>query len=56
MRLVRRVALVVSLIVVVGGCTTSPPDNLDNICDIFREKDSWYGDANGARARWGAPM
>ena len=51
-----RVVLVVGLLLVVGGCTTSPPDKLDNICDIFREKDGWYTDAKDARERWGAPI
>ena len=51
-----RVALVVILALMVGGCTTSPPDKLDNICDIFRAKDSWYADAKDARERWGAPI
>ena len=51
-----RVVLVVGLLLVVGGCTTSPPDKLDNICDIFREKDGWYADAKDARERWGAPI
>jgi hypothetical protein len=51
-----RVVLVVTLILVVGGCTTSPPGKLDNICDIFREKDGWYEDAKDARERWGAPI
>ena len=56
MTLIKNVALVVSLAIIVAGCTTSPPDNLDNICDIFREKDDWYGDAMDARKRWGAPI
>ena len=56
MSLGRRVVPVVGLILMVGGCTTSPPDKLDNICDIFREKDGWYADAKDARERWGAPI
>ncbi|MGV3001313.1 transglycosylase SLT domain-containing protein [Vibrio sp. E150_018] len=27
------------------GCATPPPDNQDNICDIFRQYPSWYEDA-----------
>jgi hypothetical protein len=56
MSFIGRVALVISLALMFGGCTTSPPDKLDNICDIFREKEGWYADAKGARERWGAPI
>ena len=56
MRFSGRVVLVVGLLLVVGGCTTSLPDKLDDICDIFREKDGWYTDAKDARERWGHPI
>ena len=56
MSFIGKVALVVSLALVVGGCTTPPPNKLGNICDIFREKDEWYADAKDARERWGAPI
>ncbi len=39
-----------------AGCATSPPENPDNICDIFRDKDDWYGDAVEARDNWGSPI
>ena len=56
MRFSPRVALVANSALLIVGCTTSPPDKLDNVCDIFREKDSWYADAKDARDRWGAPI
>ena len=49
-------ALVVMSLVFLGGCATSPPDKLDNICEIFREKRSWYDDARESRQRWGTPI
>ena len=24
------------------GCSTLPPKNMDNLCEIFFEKDDWY--------------
>ncbi|TGD75203.1 hypothetical protein E4634_04165 [Mangrovimicrobium sediminis] len=39
-----------------GGCTTGPPRNPDNLCDIFEEKDDWYDDAADARDNWGSPI
>ena len=35
----------VILLLLVTGCTTSPPRNANDICDIFLEKDGWYDDA-----------
>ena len=46
--------LLVSMFLV--GCTTSPPKNPDNICDIFREKDGWYDAAEDARSNWYSPI
>ena len=36
---------------VLVACTTSPPEQVDNVCDIFREKSGWYEDAKESRAR-----
>lgn len=44
------------LLMVVAGCTTSPPKNPHNICDIFRQKDGWYDDAVDAKKEWGSPI
>ena len=38
-------ALLLLATVLLTGCTTSPPSNVNDICDIFREKDGWYSDA-----------
>lgn len=43
-------------LLITSGCATAPPKDLDNICNIFREKDDWYADAKEARARWGSPI
>ena len=29
---------------------------MDNVCNIFREKDGWYDDAADAREEWGSPI
>jgi len=39
-----------------SACVTSPPEQVDNVCDIFREKSGWYADAKESRARWGVPI
>lgn len=38
------------------GCTTSQPRNVNDICDIFEEKRGWYDDAADARDEWGSPI
>ena len=51
-----RYGLVVIGMTVMLGCATSPPEQVDNVCDIFREKSGWYEDAKESQARWGAPV
>lgn len=50
-----RLLLLLPLVVLVG-CTTAPPRNIDNLCDIFEEKDGWYDDAADSRDEWGTPI
>ena len=58
MKSVNRSRQVIAVLVLLSmsGCATSPPEEVDNVCDIFREKSGWYGDAKDARARWGVPI
>lgn len=48
--------LLLLVLLAVGACTTSPPKNGNNLCDIFREKDDWYDDAVDASKAWGTPV
>lgn len=50
-----RILLIVSALVMVG-CTTAQPQNVNDICDIFEEKDGWYDDAADSRDEWGTPI
>jgi hypothetical protein len=38
------------------SCSTTPPKNLNNSCDIFFEKDGWYDDTNDSFKKWGVPI
>lgn len=38
------------------GCTTAPPRNQENICEIFREKDDWYDYSKESFEKWGVPI
>ncbi len=48
--------LLLACLVLLTGCTASTPRNVDNLCEIFREKDDWYDEAAGARDKWGSPI
>jgi len=48
--------LLLLVLLAVTACTTSPPQNTNNLCDIFREKDGWYDDAVDASEEWGSPV
>jgi hypothetical protein len=50
-----RVVLVLILLGL-AGCTSSPPEKPDNLCEIFYEKDGWYKDAKKASRRWGSSI
>lgn len=55
MPILRTVAALV-LTLSLAGCTTSPPNNVDNICSIFFEKDDWYEEAADASDEWRSPI
>jgi hypothetical protein len=38
------------------GCSTTPPQNISNICDIFFEKRDWYQAAEEMNNKWGVPI
>ena len=50
-----KIFIIINL-VVLAGCSTSPPKNINNICDIFEEKDDWYDDSKDSFERWGVPI
>ncbi|MDP8215025.1 MAG: transglycosylase SLT domain-containing protein [Candidatus Euphemobacter frigidus] len=52
----RKVIAGILLGLMMAGCATSPPKNLDNICSIFEEKPDWYGDARDSYRKWKIPI
>jgi len=51
-----RLALLSFLLLVLGGCATSPPSNIGNSCAIFNEKDDWYDATREVEKKWGVPI
>ena len=45
-----------AVLLVMAGCSSVPPANPNNICDIFDDKPSWYKDSKKAEKRWGSSV
>jgi len=39
-----------------SSCSSVPPKNPENICDIFEENPNWYFAAKDAKLKWGVPI
>ncbi len=48
--------LIIASLVVLSACTSLPPKNPENICEIFREKDDWYAATLASARRWNVPI
>ncbi|NVK11384.1 MAG: hypothetical protein HWD83_05230 [Gammaproteobacteria bacterium] len=46
------------LILTLSGCIGpgSRPSDLDNLCEMFSQREDWYEDALEAQERWGTPI
>jgi len=38
------------------ACSNTPPKNIANSCEIFRDRGDWYDDAKDSFERWGVPI
>lgn len=47
--------LLLTLLTVLTGCSSTPPAQPDNLCQIFEEKRGWFKAAKRAEKRWGVP-
>ena len=52
--MIRKLLIIMSIIL--SGCATLPPTDVNNICSIFAEKDGWYDDAADSADKWGSPI
>ena len=50
----------ISFILLVGvllvGCVSQPPRDVNNICNVFRQYPGWYKDALDVQKRWLVPV
>ena len=45
-----------SSVIFISGCTTTPPKDISNICAIFEEKPDWYDASADMRDKWRVPI
>ena len=49
-------AWLLAMVVALSSCSSNPPRQPNQVCDIFDEKGSWYKAAQKAKKRWGMPV
>ena len=49
-------ALLAALMVLLAGCTATPPAQQGDICKVFEQYPDWYDYARKSAARWGTPV
>lgn len=54
--LINSLLLVSATSLFVSGCSTPPPQNTSNLCEIFAEHRDWYHAAAEMRDKWGVPI
>ncbi len=52
----RIVAVLFTVLFLAGCASKAPPARPHNLCDVFKEKPSWYRAAKKAKKRWGTPI
>lgn len=52
----KKSVIILILTVLISGCVTPQPKNISNVCEIFKEREDWWDDANDMNDRWGTPI
>lgn len=47
--------VIIFISLLIGGCASAPPSNVENICNIFQERPSWHRAAKNTQKKWGVP-
>ncbi len=49
-------AVLAVIVLILASCATTPPENRENVCAIFKEKRGWYHAAMQSFEKWGVPV
>ena len=52
----KRALLIILSPLLLVGCVQPPPDNVNNICSIFKQYPAWYWDAQRVQSHWHVPI
>ena len=52
----RCLVCLLAVLALLTGCSSGPPKNITNSCDIFVDRGGWYRDASRAFEKWGVPI
>lgn len=45
-----------TFVILLTGCATTPPSSVENACQIFREKDDWFKESLKVEKKYGLPI
>ena len=48
--------LIIASVLVLSACSSAPPKNREDVCDIFFEKGGWFKDAKASQRKWGTSI
>jgi len=51
-----RLFIIIIAFLLISGCSTYKPKQVDNVCSIFLGEIDWYKSAKSAQKRWGTPI
>lgn len=51
-----KISLLLFCSLILVGCVSTPPRDVNNICNVFREYPKWYADALDVERRWLVPV
>ena len=51
-----KMLVVILVSVMLFGCVTPPPSDINNICHVFRQYPAWYADSLDVQRRWRVPV
>ena len=51
-----KLSLMCLILMTLSGCSSVPPTNITNGCDLFKDRGSWYRAASKSSEKWGVPI